>query len=344
LENSINGATIKESQLTSVTVLIINWNSGELLAKCLKHLMAQTVQPINVQVIDNSSSDASFGAVNLYENVSLHTSDTNLGFAAGNNLAISRCDSELVALLNPDAFPEPEWLENLLIAASSNPDVAAFGSRQLDQSNPEYLDGIGDRYHISGLAWREGHGVRDIPSDLIQRDIFSPCAAAALYRRQAVVDVGGFDEDFFCYIEDVDLGFRLRLAGYKAMYVPDAIVHHVGSATTGGHHSDFSVYHGHRNLVWAYVKNMPGILFWALLPLHILMNFCVVVLFAIRGQTMVILRAKWGALKGVPKAWRKRKKIQSDRKATISDIWRVLNRSIFPLQSIKTKIHFERHT
>jgi GT2 family glycosyltransferase len=258
-----------------------------------------------------------------------------LGFAAGNNLALAGCNSEFIALLNPDAFPEPDWLEKLLASASSNPDVVAFGSRQLDQSNPEYLDGIGDNYHMSGLVWRERHGVQQLPSDLIQREIFSPCAAAALYRRQAVVDVGGFDEDFFCYVEDVDLGFRLRLAGYKTMYVPDAIVHHVGSATTGGQHSDFAVYHGHRNLVWAYIKNMPGILFWALLPLHLVMNISAIVLFSFRGQSRIILKAKWDAIKGVPRAWRKRREIQAKRVATIGDIWRVLDKSLLPLYASK---------
>jgi GT2 family glycosyltransferase len=324
----------------TVTVLIVNWNSGELLAECLRHLKLQTIHPSQVLVIDNASSDTSIDAVEKFENVSLRRTDVNLGFAAGNNLALAACDSEFIALLNPDAFPEPEWLEKLLLAASSNPDVVAFGSRQLDQSNPEYLDGIGDNYHMSGLVWRERHGVQQLPSDLLQREIFSPCAAAALYRRQAVVDVDGFDEDFFCYVEDVDLGFRLRLAGHKAMYVPDAIVHHVGSASTGGQHSDFAVYHGHRNLVWAYIKDMPGILFWALLPLHILMNLCAIVLFAFRGQIIVILKAKWDAIKGVPIAWRKRKEIQANRIAAIGDIWSALNKSLFPLQSTKTKTSY----
>jgi GT2 family glycosyltransferase len=331
-------------KLPTVTVLIVNWNSGGLLTQCLKHLIEQTIQPAQVQVIDNASSDTSIDTVDSFENVSLEKLDTNLGFAAGNNLALAQCDSEFIALLNPDAFPEPEWLEKLLAAASSNPDVVAFGSRQLDQSKPEYLDGIGDNYHISGLMWRERHGVQQLPSDLIQREIFSPCAAAALYRRQAVVDVGGFDEDFFCYVEDVDLGFRLRLVGHKAMYVPDAIVHHVGSATTGGQHSDFAVYHGHRNLVWAYIKNMPGILFWVLLPLHLMMNLSVIILYGFRGQTGVILKAKWDAIKGIPWAWRKRKEIQANRIAAIGDIWSALNKGLIPLQSAtKTKLHTEQH-
>lgn len=330
-------ASVDQDKIVSVTVLIVNWNSGELLAECLKHLMVQTVVPVRVIVLDNASYDSSIETVTSFENISLDRSDTNLGFAAGNNRILAECDSEFVALLNPDAFPEPDWLENLLKAASDNPQVAAFGSRQLDQSNPEYLDGIGDNYHMSGLVWRQRYGAKQQPADLEKREIFSPCAAAALYRRQAVMDIGGFDEDYFCYIEDIDLGFRLRLAGHKAIYVPGAVVHHVGSASTGGQHSDFSVYHGHRNLVWTYIKDIPSILFWLFLPIHIAGNLYIVFRYILLGKGKIILKAKWDAIKGIPKAWRKRKVIQANRVASINDIWRVLDKSILPLRSIRRR-------
>lgn len=313
-----------------ITVIIINWNSEELLAECLRHLERQTIQPACVLVVDNASSDDSVRSANAFANVTVLRMRANLGFAAGNNWALAESNTEFVALLNPDAFPEPDWLEHLLAAASSQLDVAAFGSRQLCQDSPEILDGIGDSYHMSGLVWRDRYGEQQLAKDLVPQEIFSPCAAAALYRRQALVDVGGFDGDYFCYVEDVDLGFRLRLAGHKAMYVPDAVVHHVGSATTGGQNSDFSVYHGHRNLVWTFVKNMPGTLFWLLLPLHLLLNLVTVGVFMARGQSKVILRAKWDAIKGLPKMWVKRKQIQATRVATVREIWRVLDKRLLP--------------
>lgn len=315
-------------QLMSVTVIIVNWNSSLLLQECLNRLRRQTLAPVRVLVVDNASSDECADCVAHYPGAILRQLTTNLGFAAGNNIALSECSTEFVALLNPDAFPEPDWLERLFAAAGAHPDVAAFGSRQLRQGSPEVLDGVGDSYHMSGLVWRERHGMRQQTGDLVPREIFSPCAAAALYRRQALVDMGGFDEDFFCYMEDVDLGFRLRLAGHKAMYVPDAVVHHVGSATTGGQHSDFSVYHGHRNLVWTFVKNMPGALFWLLLPLHLMMNVLMVVWLMARGQCRVILRAKWDAIKGLPKVWAERRGIQARRVAKVKDIWRVLDKRV----------------
>jgi GT2 family glycosyltransferase len=321
---------VEHNVLASVTVLIVNWNSGELLAECLDHLLEQTIQPENVIIVDNASSDNSADVVETYKNITLKKPGSNLGFAAGNNLALTECDTEFVALLNPDAFPDSKWLESLLLKASKCPDLAAFGSRQLMQENEKLLDGIGDTYHMSGLVWRERHGAQQRQDDLAEREIFSPCAAAALYRRSAFMDMGGFDEDFFCYMEDVDLGFRLRLAGHKAMYVPEAIVHHVGSATTGGQHSDFSVYHGHRNLVWTFIKNMPGALFLLLLPLHLMLNLFSIIWFSAKGQGNVIIRAKWDAIKGIPVMWRKRKEIQPNRQASTLDIWRVLDKRLLP--------------
>ena len=314
----------------SVTVVVVNWNSGALLQECLNRLSRQTVMPQRVLVVDNASSDNSAACALPFPGVTLLQMNANLGFAAGNNRALVECGTEFVALLNPDAFPEPDWLERLLAAASSHPDVAAFGSRQLCHGNLEVLDGIGDSYHMSSLVWRVRHGARQQAGDLVPREIFSPCAAAALYRRHALVSVGGFDEDFFCYVEDVDLGFRLRLMGHKAMYVPDAVVHHVGSATTGGQNSDFSVYHGHRNLVWTFVKNMPGALFWLLLPLHLLLNLAMLARFMARGQGGVLLRAKRNAIKGLPQAWAKRRKIQTGRAASIREIWQVLDKRLLP--------------
>ncbi|NPU85304.1 MAG: glycosyltransferase family 2 protein [Syntrophaceae bacterium] len=314
--------------MASITVIIVNWNGGKLLAECLRGLDAQTVRPDRILLADNGSSDGSLDLVREFRNVTVLEMHENLGFAAANNRALAACDTEFVAFLNPDAFPASDWLEQLLAAADARPDVASFGSRQMRHGTPGVLDGIGDVYHMSGLAWRDRYGERQQPGDLVAREIFSPCAAAAMYRRQALVAIGGFEEDFFCYLEDVDLGFRLRLAGHKAMYVPDAVVHHVGSAATGGQNSNFAVYHGFRNQVWTFVKNMPGALFWLLLPLHIVLNLASIAVFTMGGQGKVILKAKWDALLGVPRMWRKRKSIQAERIASSSAIWRILDKRV----------------
>lgn len=310
--------------LSKAAIIIVYRSDPAVLIRCIKGLEQQSVPAESILIVDNSEK-ADLKRTDLGNARVLHPSE-NIGFAAGNNLGVEAVDTEFIALLNPDAFPEGNWLEQLLKAADANPQCAAFGSVQLLEEKPEILDGIGDAYHPSGIFRREGHGRRrDEYGDLQPRDIFSPCAAAALYRRDALEAVGGFDEDFFCYGEDVDLGFRLRLAGWKSMLVPDAVIRHVGSASSGGQRSDFASYHGHRNMVWVYVKNMPGFLFWLFLPLHLLANLASMLVLTLRGQGKVAWRAKRDAIKGLPAMWKKRQAIQSKRIALIKDIWRALS-------------------
>jgi len=278
--------------------------------------------------MDNGSTDGSAQRAGQVPGVTVRMLGVNLGFAAANNHAIKECDTELVALLNPDALPDANWLKRLVAAAHAHPDVAFFGSRQIVYGLPTTLDGIGDVYHLSGLVWRDGYKRYQNVADDIAGEIFSACACAALYRRDVLIEAGGFDEDFFCYVEDIDLGFRLRLGGHTCRYVPDAIVHHVGSMSSGGQNSDFSVYHGHRNMVWTFVKNMPGALFWILLPIHVLLNLVAVAYFSTRGQSKVIWRAKRDAIKGLPGMWDKRRKIQADRHAGIMNVWRTLDKRL----------------
>jgi GT2 family glycosyltransferase len=311
-----------------VGVVIVNWNGDRFLDRCLTALLAQTVAPHEIILVDNASCDSSLDIVRRFPSVKILVQSENIGFARGNNLAIraASAESKWIALLNPDAFVEPRWLEELLLAARDYPSFDLFGSKLVVAADPAMLDGAGDAYHISGLVWRNAHGapVSSVPEHA--REVFSACAAAALYRRSAFVAVGGFDEDFFCYVEDIDLGFRLRLAGYRCLFVPASVAHHVGSGSTGGQHSDFAVYHGHRNLVWTYVKNMPGLLFWFFLPLHLLINLLTLLVFIGRGQGRVIYRAKRDALRGIPEMWKKRRKIQANRVISLRAILRIMNK------------------
>lgn len=316
------------------SIIIVNWNSGPLLKKCLRALSVQTIKPLDVVVVDNKSEDDSLKEITEeYPTVSIVVAEKNLGFAAANNLGIQFLSPECqwVALLNPDAFPEPTWLESLEKAATQYKEYSFFGSRLIDANNPAVLDGEGDVCHISGLVWRSNHGEKRDNSNCSSVEIFSPCAAAAMYRKDVFLEAGGFDEDFFCYIEDVDLGFRMRLLGHRCLYVPDSVALHVGSAVTG-RRSDFSIYHGHRNLVWAYIKNMPGMLFWLCLPLHLALTLFSILYFSFKGQAQVISRAKWDALKGIPKMWRKRQEIQSRRIISARDIWRLLDKHLIPIR------------
>jgi GT2 family glycosyltransferase len=313
-----------EAHVQSITVVVVNFNAGDLLHRCLRALADQDIHHFDVIVVDNGSTDSSLdNLTGVCCNLRIIRAGQNLGFAAANNLALQYSSSEWVALLNPDAFPSPDWLKRLLGAVERNPEFDFFASRAVLADRVDVLDGVGDVYHVSGLFWRRGHGVPAAGRFMVDEEVFSPCAAAGFYRRQALDEVGGFDEDFFCYAEDVDLGFRLRLAGYRCLYVPDAVVAHVGSAITG-RRSGFSIYYGHRNLVWTFVKNMPPSLFWLCLPAHLALNLVSLVWFSARGDGAIIFRAKWDAIRGLPGMWVKRRKIQVSRRVGGSDIRRYM--------------------
>jgi GT2 family glycosyltransferase len=330
LSKAFSSPRTEVSSGNRVAVIVVNFNGGATLARCLGSIKNQSLRPARVIVVDNASSDrsAANAALTFPEFTFLELTE-NLGFAAANNHAAKIADDcDWLALLNPDACAAPNWLENLYAAARRNPEFDFFGARMLMTVNPSYLDGVGDVYHVSGAHWRCGHGEVGAARYLEIVEIFAPCAAAALYRRDPFVKVGGFDESFFCYAEDVDLGFRLQLKGHRCLYVPEAVVEHVGSAITG-RRSDFAVYHGHRNLVWVYSKNMPWPLFWLYLPQHILLNLISLVWFSLHGQARVIFKSKWDALKGLPRILRESRQVQASRRVSAWELRRVMAKGLF---------------
>lgn len=295
-----------------VTVVLVNYNGGDLVLGALAALAKQDFEDFRVVVVDNASNDGSPEAIETsYPDVRLIRAGRNLGFAAGNNRAIRDVPlGEYVALLNPDAFPERDWLTELVRGAERHPDAGGLGSRMYLDAERTLLDGVGDVYHVSGLTWRQGHHSPAPGRFLDEVEIFSPCAAAALYRSAAVRDVGGFEESFFMYLEDVDLGFRMRLRGWSCWYVPTARVRHLGSAIVGAR-SDFQIYHGHRNLVWAFVQDMPAPLFWLYLPLHVALDLYSLASLTLQGHGRAIWRAKRDAYLGLPAALRRRRRVQA---------------------------------
>jgi GT2 family glycosyltransferase len=312
-----------------ISIILLLWKNTDYLFDCLNALSAQTHQKFEIILMDNGSSEGALdGLSQKYPDLDLHLYklETNFGYAVASNMGIGYARGKYLALLNVDAFPEPDWLERLLEVAESNSN-AFFTSRQIQFKNPDYLDGEGDNYHVSGYAWRNKYASPVYQLNKPQ-EVFSACGAAAFYPRQAFLDAGGFDEDYFSYHEDVDLGFRLRLRGLSCFLVPQAVVHHVGSASTGKR-SDFSVYYGHRNLVWTYFKNMPLGLFWLYLPLHIVVNFFFLIYFTLKGQGRVIWCAKLDALRGLPAMLKKRQAVQRDRQVSAAEIHRMLSRNWF---------------
>lgn len=305
----------------NIAVILVNYNGGDIVIQCLEALMRQTIRPHRILLVDNASQDNSLAVIEeTFPEVETIPLTKNLGFATANNRAVQKAgDCHWVALLNPDAFPEPAWLENLLKAAGRFPQYSFFGSTQLRHGADDLLDGTGDVYHVSGMAWRRDYEcfVSEHPRGF--DEIFSPCAAAALYQREAFLKAGGFDEAFFLQLEDVDLGFRLRLLGYQCLHVPDAVVHHMGSALSGGD-SPTVDYHAHRNMVWTFIKNMPGPMLWKYLPQHILANFSMLLYLCLKGRALTIFKAKWDAVRGLRRVLKQRRHIQQNRVVEIENL------------------------
>lgn len=306
-----------------ITIIIVNYNAGDRLRMCVEHLEAQTFRNFEIIIVDNASTDQSMASA-VSDSLSLQKIDagSNIGFAAANNLGAVCAHGEWLAFLNPDAYPEKDWLAQLLSAAKRYPLVDAFGSTQLNASEPSIIDGAGDAYHAFGVPYRGHFGwpVESLPPEGV---CFAPCAAAAMYRRATFNRLDGFDESFFCYGEDVDLGFRLRLAGGSCIQVREARVRHEGSGITG-RQSDFTIYHGHRNRIWTFYKNMPAPLLIMLAPFNALTNLY---LFA-RAVPAAFAPAYWRALRdgylGLGAVMKKRRAVQRTRAVT----WLAVARSL----------------
>jgi GT2 family glycosyltransferase len=297
-----------------VSVVVVVYESGPTLADCLAALHEQTFRDYELLIVDNSPSDlAAQAAAKADPAIRLIENPENRGFAAAVNQGARAARGRWLALLNPDAFAEPAWLERLLAAAKAHPQVRAFASRQLMAEDPTRLDGLGDVMALAGFPFRGGYTHAD-PGPMAPAWVFSACGGAMLVDRALFLRLGGFDERLFCYCEDVDFGYRMRLIGEPTLLVPDAVVRHVGSASSGGRRSDFAVFHGSRNRFWVYVKDTPPVLFWLTLPLHILATAVLFTRHATRGEVVTPIRGLSSGIRHIGVALEARREAQAGRK------------------------------
>ncbi len=300
-----------------VDIIIVNYNAGAMLRACVNALVQQSFSNFRVILVDNGSKDGSIKALPpLDERFELLKLEENAGFAKGNNIGAAHGHAPWIATLNPDAYARPDWLEKLLQAACCHPSIVMAGSTQIDANQRHLLDGAGDIYAPSGFAWRGmwHHPLERAPGT---GEVFGPCAAAALYRREAFEAAGGFDEDFFCYHEDVDLAFRLRLAGGRAVQVREAIVYHEGSGVSGMQ-SPFAIYHGTRNRTWTFFKDMPLVVLFLMLPLHIGLSAGFLVRSMFKGQFRPTRDGIVSSMAGLPRMLAKRQAVQASRRISLA--------------------------
>ncbi|MDC7677042.1 glycosyltransferase family 2 protein [Asticcacaulis machinosus] len=297
------------------SILVVSYNSAKYLPRCLDALQTQALprETYEVIVVDNASADFELDAWRArYPAIRFEQFDDNLGFAVANNRAAKMAHAPWLVLINPDAFAHDDMLQALQGAISDHPDVSLFSALQLSANHAGKLDGAGDGMIGFGFNYRMGYG-HDIPESLPVGEVFSACGAAMMMRRDLFERLGGFDEDFYIYCEDADLGYRARLLNERCLLIPQARVDHIGSATLGAR-SDFALRYGYRNRLWMYLKNTPlPVMALTLIP-HVLMTIAVMIKDALSGKGMIAGAAVWEALTNLDQVWRKRRDIQRSRR------------------------------
>lgn len=310
------------------TVIIPNWNGRWLLSRSLPALVSQSYREFEILVVDNGSTDDSVPWIKgRFPSVQVIAQDHNTGFAAACNRGIQASTAELVVTLNNDTAPDVNWLARLIEAADQHPDVGMFASTLFLDRTPQAIDAAGVRVNRLGVASNIGHGlpVTAVPSSAPH--LFGPCAGAGLYRRQLFDDVGPFDEGYFAYLEDVELAWRARWAGWNCMSVPGSTVLHAHSAT-GGQNLAQKYWLLGRNRIWTTLRHYPRPQLWYYLPLIMLNE-------VITGLAGTIVLRSAAPLKGRLQAlrtWRYGLSVPSasPRRLSSSELFALLAPAVFP--------------
>ncbi len=302
------------------SVLIVNYNGGAYVQGALDSLKRQTHRAFEVILLDNASTDGSLDGLDTsgLPAFTLLRETENHGFARGNNLAAAQANGTWLALLNPDAAARETWLAEVLAGTLRHPGITSFAGTQLWMHDETRLDGAGDNYLVFGIPWRGGYHrpITDIPAE---GTCFSPCGASAVYHRATFAAAGGFDERLFCFCEDVDLGFRLRLEGGECVFLPAAVVSHAGGGLSEKV-SGFAVRHGTRNRLWVYLKCMPLPLLILTLPGHIALTFLILLRGLMTGRFSDAMAGLIEALRGIGRVWADRQVVQAHRTARLGPL------------------------
>ena len=311
----MNAAVTREPTLS---VVIPNWNGVHFLPTCLDSLARQSWSALEVIVVDNASSDSSCDLIRQdFPQVELIELPRNSGFTGACNAGLRAARGELAGLLNNDTEVHPGWAEAIVAAFRRHPQAGAVASKMLLFDRRDHLHTAGDCFSLDGRAGNRGVWQRDCGQYEREEYVFSACGGAAVYRRSMLDQIGLLDDDFFFSCEDVDLGWRAQLAGWRCVYTPQAIVYHHLSATGGG--TTASYYDG-RNQIFLLVKNYPDDL-WRCHGRQVLRaqwQLLREAMAAWRGaEARARLRGMLAGLLGTPRMWRKRASIQASRQVSL---------------------------
>jgi GT2 family glycosyltransferase len=302
-----------------VSVIILNYNGKAFVLDCLMSLERQTFGDFEVIVVDNGSSDGSVEVIRKHlgdspsaSRLTLVATGKNLGFTGGNIEGLKHARGEYVLLLNNDTEADVSFFGELVRAMDAHPGVGMCASRMLLHGT-DLIDSAGDGFSRYLKGYKRGEGERAERFDK-EEYVFAACGGATLLRRKMIEEIGFLDDDFFINFEDVDLGFRAQLAGWKVRFVPAAVVRHKVSSSIGKL-SDTQAYYSIRNSEFVRVKNVPLSVFIRCLPAYLAGVASEFYYFVLRhGRFRVYLRAKLDALRLMPGMLRKRRKIMSTKK------------------------------
>jgi GT2 family glycosyltransferase len=336
---------------------VVNWNRRDLLQACLQSLKRQQInQPVEVVVVDNGSNDGSPEMV-LNERgnnplIRVVLNRENRGFCAANNQGFAASDTEFVALLNNDAEAEPGWLAALASAFEGRPDVGMAASKILVHEDPARIDKVGHLIYPDGQNRGRGTGELDRGQYDRIEEVLWPDGCAAMYRRSMLDQIrldqiGGFDEDFFAYADDAELGLRARIAGWKCLYMPGAVVRHHRGATLGLR-SSRRLELIERNRVLLAVKLFPWSLLW-LNGFYYAMRLGAGAWAALRGQgevgkfpglggklqaALALLKGDLAALRLIPRMLAKRRAMERIRKLSPREVRKLILEHRIPLKQL----------
>jgi len=307
-----------------VSVIIVNWNGERLLDACLRSLLEQTYTNLEIIVVDNGSRDSSVHAIqSRFSTVRVVELPMNVGFTGGSIAGLQSSKGDFIALLNNDTRIENQCVARLVETMLRDQRLGICVPKLIFEGSTNSLNSAGHGLTTAGVGFDRGVGT-SLGGYTAPEFVFGASAAAVLYRRAMLDDVGFFDEDFFIYDEDADLNCRAQLAGWKCRFVPDAVVHHVGHATSG-RLSDCHVYYHTRNLEFVWIKNMPAPLMLRYAHHKLAHEVGAFVYLCLRhGRWRPYLSAKWDALRMLPSMIRKRRQVQAKRLVSDTDFRQLL--------------------
>ena len=307
-----------------VSVIIPNWNGRRHLKVCLESLRRQSYQDFEVILVDNGSIDGSVEFVKEnFPEVTILQFEKNRGFSAAVNAGIKYSRGDYVALLNNDTEAHCDWLRELRAGFEEGGTVGFCASKVLFYDQRNIINSAGDAVSVTGYAWNIGRDSQDDGRFDSKRYVFGASAAASIYRRQMLKDIGLFDEDYFAYFEDVDLSFRAQLRGYKCLYVPNAVIYHWEGGGSR-RHGDLAVFYIERNALLNLVKNVPFLILFRYAYTILLGHAHRFVVCLCRGRLPVWVSAKLSTLPYLFKFWKKRREIQKNRKVPLAYLSNIL--------------------